>query len=109
MTLLHVICGLGPPNQKSWLRLWCQGPCAQMVPFLVVTYIWQEDVVIILKIPGAQAMLIRHKNSTVSKRNHVMYHFSITIHLHLASFYAQNIFEKTSKGKCSLNKILNLN
>ena len=22
MTSLHVICGLGPPNQKSWLRLW---------------------------------------------------------------------------------------
>ena len=21
MTSLHVICGLGPPNQKSWLRL----------------------------------------------------------------------------------------
>ena len=24
MTSLHVICGLGPPNQKSWLRLWLQ-------------------------------------------------------------------------------------
>ena len=22
MTSLHVICGLGPHNQKSWLRLW---------------------------------------------------------------------------------------
>ena len=22
MTSLHVICGLGPPNQKSWLHLW---------------------------------------------------------------------------------------
>ena len=22
MTSLYVICGLGPPNQKSWLRLW---------------------------------------------------------------------------------------
>ena len=22
MTSLHVICCLGPPNQKSWLRLW---------------------------------------------------------------------------------------
>ena len=22
MTSLRVICGLGPPNQKSWLRLW---------------------------------------------------------------------------------------
>ena len=22
MSSLHVICGSGPPNQKSWLRLW---------------------------------------------------------------------------------------
>ena len=27
MTSLHVICGLGPPNQKSWLRL-CGHPYA---------------------------------------------------------------------------------
>ena len=26
MTSLHVICGLGPPNQKSWLRLWFGPP-----------------------------------------------------------------------------------
>ena len=26
MTSLHVICGLGPPNQKSWLRLWLARP-----------------------------------------------------------------------------------
>ena len=25
MTSLPVICGLGPPNQKSWLRLWSGG------------------------------------------------------------------------------------
>ena len=24
MTSLHVICGLGPPNQKFWLRLCCR-------------------------------------------------------------------------------------
>ena len=29
-----------------------------------------------------------------SKRNHLLYHFSITIHLHLASFYAQNPLKK---------------
>ena len=27
-----------------------------------------------------------------SERNHLMYHFSITVHLHLASLYAQNNF-----------------
>ena len=29
-----------------------------------------------------------------SKRNHLLDHFSITIHLHLASFYARNTFKK---------------
>ena len=29
-----------------------------------------------------------------SKRNHLLYHFSMTIHLHLASFYEQNTFKK---------------
>ena len=29
-----------------------------------------------------------------SKRNYLLYHFSITIHLHLASFYAQNAVKK---------------
>ena len=26
MTLLRVNCGLGPPNQISWLRLWNSAP-----------------------------------------------------------------------------------
>ena len=29
-----------------------------------------------------------------SRRNHILYHFSITIHLHLASFYAQKTLKK---------------
>ena len=32
-----------------------------------------------------------------SKRSHLLYHFSITIHLHLASFYAQNTLKKALK------------
>ena len=32
-----------------------------------------------------------------SKRNHLLYHFSITIHHHLASFYAQNTFKKIAR------------
>ena len=32
-----------------------------------------------------------------SKRNHLLYHFSITIHLHLASFYTQNTFKKIAR------------
>ena len=36
----------------------------------------------------------------VSKRSHLMYHFSVTIiHLHLASFYAQNHLKKITYGK----------
>ena len=31
------------------------------------------------------------------KRNHLLYQFSITIHLHLASFYAQNTLKKIAK------------
>ena len=31
------------------------------------------------------------------KRNHLLYHFSITIHLHLASSYAQNTFKKIAR------------
>ena len=30
------------------------------------------------------------------ERNHLLYHFSITIHLHLASFNAKTYFEKKS-------------
>ena len=32
-----------------------------------------------------------------SKRNHLLYRFSITIHLHLASFYAQNTSKEIAK------------
>ena len=32
-----------------------------------------------------------------SKRNDLLDHFSITIHLHLASFYAQNTFKKIAR------------
>ena len=33
----------------------------------------------------------------VSERNHLMYPFSITIHLHLASFYALHAFKKLAR------------
>ena len=32
-----------------------------------------------------------------SKRNHLLYHFSITTNLHLASFCVQNTFKKIAK------------
>ena len=35
------------------------------------------------------------------KRNNLLDHFSITIHLHLASFYAQNTSKKTARKMLS--------
>ena len=40
-----------------------------------------------------------------SKRNHLLDHLSITIHLHLASFYAQNTFKKIA-GKMLIEQII---
>ena len=91
--LMNVMQQLGPdlpygrvprPRAHNMVRL-----------FLVFTSIWQEDAAKIPKVPGAPR--IRPGNNMVSKRNHLMYHFSITIHLHLASFYAQNTFKKLAR------------
>ena len=73
----------------------CQRPRAQMVKlFLVFTYIWQEDFVINRKVPGTSCNVNPAWNKMISYRNHLLYHFSMTSHLHLASFYTQNTFEK---------------
>ena len=46
-------------------------------------------------------------NNMVSKRNHVFYHYSITIHLHLASFYATTYFEKKKlSGEMLIEQII---
>ena len=63
--------------------------------FLVVSYVWQEDVAKIFKVPEAYAKFDPgyRGNNMVSMCNHLLYHFSIeTIHLHLASFYALKHF-----------------
>ena len=41
----------------------------------------------------------------LSKRNHLLYHFSITIQLHLASFYVQNTLKK-KLGKMLIEQII---
>ena len=49
-------------------------------------------------------------NNMVSRRDQLLHHVSLTNHLHLTGFSRQNAFEKKiSPGKCSLNKLLNLN
>ena len=48
-------------------------------------------------------MQIRPGNNMVSRRNHLLFHFSITIQYftsNLAGFYAQNTLKKISHGKC---------
>ena len=40
-----------------------------------------------------------------SKRNHLLYHFSITVQLQLASFYAQNTLKKY-RGKMLIKQII---
>ena len=57
--------------------------------FLVFTYIWQEDFAKIFKVPRAPhninlAWAITWLVGVII----LLYHFKITIHLHLASFYA---------------------
>ena len=43
----------------------------------------------------------------VSKRNYPMYHFSITIHLHFASFYRRYTFEKKNQqGEMLIEQII---
>ena len=49
------------------------------------------------KCQGPRAMYIRPGNNMFSKRNHLLYHFLIAIHLHLASFYTQNTFKKIAR------------
>ena len=41
-----------------------------------------------------------------SKRNHLLYHFSITIHLHLGSFYAQNTNNKKIAREMLIKQII---
>ena len=45
-------------------------------------------------------------NNIFSKRNHLLYHFSITIHLYLASFYASNLKKKILLGKMFIEQII---
>ena len=80
----------------------CQGSRAQMVTFFVFTYIWQEDVAKISKaLKALHHVNPARANNRVRKRNHhsILYHFSITINLHLASFSRQNTLKKNQQVK----------
>ena len=99
---------------KGGITIWhtARGPCAQMERHLFSFY---------LHLAGrcfenpqstkgpVQCKSCPSNNMLVSRFNHLLYHFSITILLHLASFTRKNTFEKNFLGKCSLNKLLNMN
>ena len=73
----------------------CQGPRAHMVRlFLIFIYIWQDNVAKIPKVLGAQRNVnpARAITCLVGATNLLLDHFSITTHLHLASFYATKYF-----------------
>ena len=56
------------------------------------------------------AQRIRPGNKMIGWHNHLLHHFSTTIHLHLASSYAKKYFlKKRYLGNCSLSKLSNLN
>ena len=71
-----------------------RGPALSWYDFLLVlAYIWQEDFAKVSKVPGAPAQCKSGPvKNMVSRRNHVLHHFLITIHFHLASFYATKYF-----------------
>ena len=80
------------------------GPPSQMVRlFLIFTYIWLEDLAKIPKVltdparckSGLAITWLVGEPSTVPFFNN-----NSVIHLHLASFYAQNTFKKINHGKC---------
>ena len=76
----------------------CQWPRAHMVKlFLVFTYIWQEDLAKIFKKPGPWRNVNPAPGYMFRGRNHLLYHFSITIHLStLPVFTQQNTLKKIS-------------
>ena len=78
----------------------CQGSRAPMVRhFLVFMCIRQNDIAKISKVPGASRNVNSARAITWLVVVTTMVHFWITVHLHLASFYATKYFrKKIAKG-----------
>ena len=78
--------------------------------FLVFTNISQKDVAKISEVPKALHNVnpARAITGLVSVTIILLYHFLITIHLYLASFYASQYFEKNQLGEIKLLS-MNLN
>ena len=107
----NVITKNGVNRIPTYCRVQSQGPRTQTVRL----YLWSSPIFgkkMLRKLSNArgpkQCKSIPGKNM-VSRRNHLLYHYSLTIDLHPVSFYATILLKKISQGKCSINKLLNLN
>ena len=72
---------------------------------LVFTYIWQEDVAKIPKVPGAPCN-VNLEPAEVCRRNHLLYHFLITIHITLPVFKRQTTSGKNQQVEMLLEQII---
>ena len=72
-----------------------RGPALRCKTFFGLYLFWQQDFAKIPKVPGALAQCQSGPgNDMVSKRNRLLYYFSFTIHLYLASFLTIKYFWK---------------
>ena len=82
----------------------CQGPRSQMVRFVcgLHPYLARRFCKNFQSTVGPTQCKSSPVNNMVSKRNYLLFHFSITIYLHLASFYATILYStfenKSARG-----------
>ena len=85
MTSLHAICGLGPPNQKSWLCLWLATPFDLIktfaTPFHLIKFsrLFTAKIISIIRcasvvIIKSKKIITRHWYPMRTKRKHICKH-----------------------------------
>ena len=87
-----------------------QGPRFQMIRLIFWSLLnWQEGIAENFQSTRSPTQCrFDPVSNMVSKRNYLLYHFSITIHLHLASSYATIYFreKKLATGEMLIEKII---
>ena len=87
----------------------CQGPFSQMVRLFFGLHIYLAKFCKIFRSTrGSRQCKSGPVNNMVGKRNYLLYHFSVTILLHLDSFYAtiNVLLKKNQLGKMFIEQIL---
>ena len=85
MTSLHAICGLGPPNQKSWLCLWLATPFDLIKTFATTFHLIKFSRLFTVKIIStircasvviiqSKKIITRHWYPMRTKRKHICKH-----------------------------------